>query len=132
MSEKLVDEVRQDIPQILDGDRETLVCRADEIGKLLAKSLSTSQIRNIFYEVKGMQFENIDQLHLLRPKLAYLAGRHGKRKSGELSGGIVILQKILDEAILQVLKEKSKDRFSTFKDFFEAILAYHKYYGGTD
>lgn len=129
MYENEIKSICDDLTVILDGNKEILVKRADEIGKELGRTLSTSQLRNIFYEVKGMNFDNIEKLHLLRPKLAYIAGRHGKRRKGELTGGIVILQKIMDDAIKMVFEEKTKERFENFQEFFEAILAYHKYYG---
>lgn len=132
MSRIELDTMYQDLPEILDGNKEKLVQRADEIGNYLGRQLSTSQIRNVFYEVKSMSSSDVEQLHLLRPKLAYLAGRHGHRRGNKLTGGIVTLQQIMDEAVKIVLQENTAERFKNFQSFFEAILAYHKYYGGKD
>jgi len=63
----------------------------------------------------------------LGPKMAYRA----RRERGQ---GVERLRQVLDEAINEVLaapdeKEKNQ-RFQRFVEFFEAILAYHKAYGG--
>lgn len=128
----VVEKILGDIPAILAGNKEKLVRNAEEFGKHLAKeNLSTSQIRNIFSEVKRMKKykESKDKLQLLRPKLAYVAGRHGKRKGNKLVGPVPDLSKVLDECIKNVRDETA---FNNFKDFFEAILAYHRYYGGKE
>lgn len=125
----LVEEIKKDLPDILAGNSEKMVKDAEELGKHLGGGLSTSQIRNIFSEVKNMRKFDRNRLNLLRPKLAYTAGRHGKIIRGELTGPIVDLQKILDDAIKQV---DDDTKFKNFKNFFEAVLAYHRYYGGKE
>jgi CRISPR-associated protein Csm2 len=114
----------------------------DSFGKYLATNgLSTSQIRNVFGELKriqlkGIETENVSFL-LLKPKIAYAIARAIKtlrnhqekeRKAFEA------FRDIMNEAIT-VTQENEKtnpDRFQRFCDFFEAILAYHKCYGGKD
>jgi len=121
---EIVEKVKNDIPDILSGNEEKLVKDAEDFGKYLGNGgLSTSQIRNIFSDVKKMDsFErNKKELILLRPKLAYVAGRHRRRTKV-----ITDLQEVMDECIRNVKDEES---FKNFQDFFEAILAYHKYYG---
>lgn len=84
------------------------------------EKLSTSQIRNIFNEVQDMKEYDEVKLQLLRPKLAYIAGRHQKTTP-------VIkehLQPMLDAAI----EMTDKDTFKNFKNFLEAIVAYHRYH----
>lgn len=97
--------------------------------------LTTSQIRNVFGEVKRIQMkatttETLDELALLmlQPKLAYAAKRADKEGTRELKD-------VLTEAIKKVLEEGTdieikKVRFENFSNFFEAILAYHKSSGG--
>ncbi|MCW3131532.1 MAG: type III-A CRISPR-associated protein Csm2 [Candidatus Methanospirare jalkutatii] len=123
----LIEEIKRDIPSILGGDTKKLVEDAEKLGEHLGRRLSTSQIRIIFSEVKQMQEYDRDKLNLLRPKMAYIAGRHGQRKGGRLVGPIVDLQEVLDECIRKI---SSEEDFKNFKNFFEAILAYHRYYGG--
>jgi len=111
-----------DIKQAIEGDMEKLVTAAEKIGRYLAsRKLSTSQIRNIFGEIKRMDASGYDhsRLILLKPRLAYAAGRHG--------GAVKDLQSILVTAIDKV---DNPDKFRNFVNFFEAILAYHREAGG--
>ena len=120
----IVGEIKNDLPDILAGDSKKLVTHSKELGELLGKDkkdggegMTTSQIRNIFSEVKKMQKYKEYELNLLRPKLAYAAGRHPE---------VRYLQEVLDEAIKKV---DNDEKFARFKDFFEAIMAYHRKYG---
>lgn len=83
------------------------------------KELTTSQIRGILDEIQKMHKFDGNKLQLLRPKLAYAAGRH--------KGRVKEFQEIVEEAIKFVKDDKS---FEYFKNFIEAIVAYHRYYGG--
>ncbi len=130
---------------IVEGDPVRLVEVAERVGRELAQpegkrahpdALATSQIRSIFGKVRELdmqlraaaaaEHDQLDdgiyrELHLLRPKLAYQA----ERAPGN---GVRHLQQVLEPAIRLV--ERSRARFQRFVDFFEAILAYHKAYGG--
>jgi len=122
---------------IVDGDAETTVRVAEELGQSLARKLSTSQIRNIFGTVRRIEMtwpeepEGAEEkkeaeqarreLLLLKPKMAYQA----KRERGR---GVQTLVNVLSEAI--DLVEGERQRFQHFVDFFEAVLAYHKAHGG--
>lgn len=119
----IVEDIKKDWEAILDGDSKKIVDYAERFGELLnegkeQEKLSTSQIRNVFNEVKQMRYDP-DKLNLLRPKLAYTAGRH--------KGNVMKLQEVLDTGIVKV---DSEEKFLYFQQFFEAILAYHRYYGG--
>lgn len=130
MGEEIVEGIKREVPAILAGDSEKLVENAEKLGEHLSKGgLSTSKIRGIFSEVKQMREYERDRLNLLRPKMAYTAGRHGSKERGKLVGPIVDLQEVLDECIKRTSNEK---KFENFKYFFEAILAYHRYYGGKE
>lgn len=117
---------------------ETLVRRADEWGKSLKETgLTTSQIRSLFGEVRqiqgqwGIDAENrskaLRRFILLKPKMAYRA-RKDRIKAVEQ------LVNLLTPAVDFVIAEKDVARqdanFQRFVEFFEAILAYHKSYGG--
>lgn len=125
---------------ISDGDVDILVDTAKEVGNSLARQLTTSQIRNIFGEVRRIQMdwppdaakdkekanEAFRSVVLLQPKLAYQA----KRERGR---GVEELQTVLDPCIDEIRKAPVELRqlyFTRFVDFFEAILAYHKAAGG--
>jgi len=79
------------------------------------KSVTTSQLRNIYARIKKTTTR--EELQLLRPVLAYTSAR----QKGE--GGKIIIA-LLDDLIQKVTKDNIKD----FKTFAEAIVAYHKYH----
>lgn len=129
---------------IQQGDAEKLVKVAEQVGKVLARpqeqrdQLTTSQIRGVFGAVRqiemswphnGQQSAEAQtrarrcqrQLLLLKPKLAYQA----RRAQGQ---GVERLRRVLDPAI--GLVGGDRERFQHFVEFFEAILAYHRAYGG--
>jgi len=114
------------IRKILSGDMKTLNDYANELGEYFARGreerevLTTSQIRNVLDEIQKMPEKQFDEnrLQLLRPKLAYAAGRH--------RGRVLEFQKLLDKAI----QLTNKNNFKYFKHFVEAIVAYHRYHGG--
>ena len=120
---------------------QTLIEVAESIGRHLAKSVTTSQIRNIFGTVRTIEqdvktLEDDQQLpiqvqrdlQMLRPKLAYQYGRVQGRDDDPQKAAMGALTGILSEAIALVGSDVR--RFRNFMDFFEAILAYHRRYGG--
>jgi CRISPR-associated protein Csm2 len=125
---------------ILKGDSELLVRKAEELGRALADmKLKTSQIRNVFGTVRriemswprsgaseGAQREAIHEMLMLKPKLAYQAARARGQDGGE---AVVILSQSLRPLIERVGTDR--DRFQRFVDFFEATLAYHRANGGS-
>jgi CRISPR-associated protein Csm2 len=124
---------------MVKGDPEALVTLADRVGRWLAKEdrLTTNQIRNVFGTVRQIQMRwptNASQAYreavLLRPKMAYYAEREKKTK--ERSEGMETLQRTLEPALKQLNDngQPSLERFNRFVDLFEAIVAYHKKYGG--
>lgn len=123
---------RQVIFQIIqNGDYATLVEQAERLGQELVRNkLTTSQIRNVFGEVKRLQMRfEANRLRMLKPKLAYMgarAGEGGQRLRDVLSHSVdaVFSGNPAEQEILQ--------RFQRMVDFFEAILAYHKAFGGRD
>lgn len=109
---------------IRDGDAVKLNLHAIELGKYYSQGaenerLSSSQIRGVLDRLQRMSGDDLKPLQLLRPKLAYAAGRH--------RGKVMDLQKVTDRAIRLV---EDKEQFENFKNFFEAIVAYHRYHGG--
>ena len=88
--------------------------------KRIQREITTSQLRNVFSRVKYTR--RYQDLYLLRPKLAYVAGRADREGTKEL-------MLLLDDVIRVV---DSDDKLKEFQNFFEAIIAYHKYFGGKD
>lgn len=112
------------------------IAKDDKDGwKVIKGGVKTTQLRKFYGEVKRVQAKGIFNekmaFKMLKPKLAYAAGRHQRTK-------LPILQKELDKALSFVEIDKmnnEKDankRFNNFVQFFEAIVAYHKYHGGSD
>ena len=134
LEEKYLKEIKGKLgnayPTILEEGRDELLF-ADKVkglleflmnigqGKEKKENISSSQLRNIFSRVKRV--EKISELYTLRPKLAYVYGRPSTKE--EMKKLIVLL----DDQIKKVKNEKQLEKF---KSFFEAIIAYHKFYGG--
>lgn len=126
-----------EIKEIMTADPhgELLVKHSEQLAaQLVRDGLGTSQIRNIFSEVRriesmwrteGHEKAAIRRLVLLKPKMAYQAARENKAKN---------LVRNLDEAIRFVenadTPEEQEVRFNKFVELFEAVLAYHKAQGG--
>ncbi len=108
---------------------EDLVQSAQQMGEHLKKvGLKTTQIRKFLDGVRKLDisFErgnnfNKEQVILLKPKLAYAAGRQSAVKP---------LMEVLDPAITAA--QESYESFRKLVAFIEGIIAYHKYYGGKD
>lgn len=119
---------------------------ADKLGKYLCdlrdnnrpgfNAMTTNQIRNIFGEVKRIQRAGIENSEsdflLLRPKLAYAEARAiSKSPRNKISAFREVIERAHKAVDLE--KENTKEAsFQRFVDFFEAVLAYHKAYGGRD
>ena len=113
---------------------EALIEEAKNKGKAFAeKEIKTNQIRNFFGAVvlikndmlsmNEFNFSMIEpKLVLLKPKLAYAAGRQKKVES---------FKTFMDDAIDAVLKANDKEKaVKNFFNLIESVVAYHKYYGG--
>ncbi len=105
------------------------------------KAVTTSQLRNVFEEVKRIQiaaestktFDDVlPDILLLRPKIAYNAARVlSKTRDSRIDA----FRKFAETALLEVTKKDDKDKGEKYKRFcqlMEGIIAYHKVYGGKD
>lgn len=127
------------VKAITDHDSaKSMVAMADSIGQdLKNQGLTTNQIRSLFGEARQIQAEwgmgadhrqrALRRLILLKPKMAYRARK-------ERGMAVKALVDVLNPALDAVVDEKDAARqdgnFERFVEFFEAILAYHKAYGG--
>lgn len=109
---------------------ERLVEIADKVGSNISKTVKMNQIRRFLDGARKVeaemnrtdQFDQVkDQIVLLRPKLAYAAGRHGDVKP---------LAELLDAAVKSAAQ--NRENFMKFLRFMEGIIAYHRFYGGKD
>ena len=130
----------QEINDLSKVDAEKLVEVAMKVGGYLARrspdnpekdpiDLKINQIRRfldgarrIESDIKAKSFDDVkDSIVLLRPKLAYAAGREQKVKP---------LMNVLDPAIKS--GAVSKENFDKLLRLIEGIIAYHRFYGGTN
>lgn len=114
---------------ITDGADGKMVEFAEAKGEFMAKNgLTNSKIRSIYGEIKRIQMgfeDNKKSFYLLKPKVAYAYGRDDKNE------GLYLFKLIFDRAYQDVDLSKI-DTYMNFCNFIEAILAYHKAFGGKD
>ncbi len=132
LTSQLEKELRNNIlkyADLKDIPAEELVEIARKLGKHLKDiGLKTTQIRKFLDWVrridrqfnKGKDF-NKDSVILLKPKLAYSAGREFRVKP---------LMDVLDPAIKA--GSNSYESFKKLLALIESIISYHKFYGGGD
>lgn len=110
-----------------EADQE-MVAFAEKTGEFMAnKGLTSSKIRSIYGEIKRIQMGEFEKdkasFYLLKPKVAYALGRD---KNNE---GLKLFKLIFDKVSISVT---DKNGYVNFCNLIEAILAYHKYFGGKD
>lgn len=139
-------ELQSDLRAIITDPNgaQRLVEWADQLGKSLKEQgLSTSQIRALFGEVRQIQAQwsinrqrAFRRLVLLKPKMAY---RARKERGDAVKNLVEVLEPALDLVVKAPPRDPNAspgapntqdDNFQRFVEFFEAILAYHKAYGG--
>lgn len=113
---------------ITDATTAEMIDYTRNAGKFMAKNdLTNSKIRSIYGEIKRIQMGEFEKekssFFLLKPKVAYALGRDDKNQ------GLKLFKLIFDRCSGDVTNQKS---YQNFCGFIEAILAYHKFYGGKD
>lgn len=109
-----------------DDTAREMVQFAEKFGRKYKQDITTSQIRNAYGNMKKLEMAGWQdartqrEVLLLKPRLAYAAGRHR-------GDGLKNLKTVMDSAIDAVTDKAS---FQRFCQFFEAIVAYHKAAGG--
>lgn len=114
---------------ITDQADKDLVIFAETMGKYMANNgLTNSKIRSIFGEIKRIQMGEFDKekssFYLLKPKVAYALGREKTRNNG-----LILFKLLFDKCFDYTHDSKS---YQNFCNLVEAVLAYHKAYGGKD
>jgi CRISPR type III-A-associated protein Csm2 len=106
-------------PNVLDmGKTDNLDDLLSAIEHFVQKEgvkVSTSQLRNVYDCV--IKAHSVNEMKMIRPKLAYIAGR-GKDEEKKFLGFIDGLIKTIE----------TDDQRANFKVFFESVIAYHKFY----
>ncbi len=125
--------IDKSLKSLKDWDAKDLVGRADQIGGELSQKMTTSKIRTfldevnrIDAEIKGKE-EDFDssRVTMLKPQLAYAAGR----EKGDERRVLTEFAELFFAAIGKV--EDAKD-FKRFMDFTQAVVAYHRFHGGSN
>lgn len=125
---------------IHNGITEDAIKWAEKFGQDLSinedgglDALTTSQLRKFFGELRRIDTDldrKIGDLPMLKPMLAYAVGRD-KTSSNKNKTKIGIFEKEVTKGLNAIREgENRKSDFKNFVKLFEAIVAYHKYYGG--
>lgn len=97
--------------------------KAMYIGKELnLNDVSTTQIRGVYSEIKKLKYDEkfLFKLKMMKAQIAYKTGRNKDLKE---------FKKVFDNMTDVVIEKcKSEKDLERFKDFFQAIIAYQKYY----
>lgn len=133
---ELLENIKQFIdklPSLKAYTSTKLVKDAASIGKIIVKAVTTSKmrkfldsLRTIKYNILHQEEYNIQDVVLLTPKIAYIAGKE-KEKDKK-----VILTQLSDIVASAISKVQDKKDLMLLVEFVEAIVAYHRFYGGKD
>ncbi len=81
------------------------------------KAITYTQLRNIFALIKNAK--NVSELHMKRPRIAYIQARQESEAS-----------KIFVKFIVDLIRiTESEEQLHEFKSIMETIVAYHKLFG---
>lgn len=125
---------------IHNGISEEAVNWANKFGEELAsrdgaiKPMTTSQLRKFYGELRRIDTDfnrKIVDLPMLQPMLAYAVGRD-KDDKGNNKTKIAIFEREITKGLKAIRSDEQhqKSDFKNFVKLFEAIVAYHKFYGG--
>lgn len=122
--QNIVSEFRQ--TWITNGSDKDMISYTEKAGKFMKeKNLTSSKIRNVYGEVKRIQMAGYEKektsFYLLKPKMAYALGRDKNVK------GLDLFKRLFDKCFDCVKDEKT---YKNFCNFIEALIAYHRSFGG--
>lgn len=127
MSTNLVDKAQSVIPSLMQDNRGDIKLKANQIRKFLsAVTTLTNKVNR--YKMKHPHEKTLPddlaaQVQYLRVKMAYQAGRDKAVKD-------FVEKAQLDDVICGI--KNSIETYEKFARYMEALVAYHKYYGGKD
>ena len=118
---------------VLNGITKETVEFANAFGEFVAgNELTTSQIRTSFGEMRRIQMNSFlkqkTDFLLLKPKLAYAVKRHNKIGLKKFYEFFSIAYDVVNTTDLAI----GEKHFENLMNLMEAVLAYHKYYGGKE
>ncbi|MFQ6061619.1 MAG: type III-A CRISPR-associated protein Csm2 [Methanosarcinales archaeon] len=128
ITETIINDLPDSLKDLQSKDYADKDGYADILGEIFTKNVKTNQLRRFFDAMKQIEsklfaqrrdWKDIEnEFYLLKPKLAFAKGRK-------------LIPDIFYDLIMACMgKTNSKEDFKVLVQFFEAIVAYHRYYGG--
>ncbi|TDT51292.1 type III-A CRISPR-associated protein Csm2 [Fonticella tunisiensis] len=117
----------KDILNINERDGKVLFEKAQAVGRQLKDDkVTVSQIRKIYSEMRKINYDDKGdykyELRLLKAQIAYSSGRFKELKN---------FKNVFDNLIDETVKG-GKEELKRFKDFAEAVIAYHRAENGRE
>ena len=127
---------------IQNGIDEAAINWANTFGQSLTTNdggraaLTTTQIRKFYGEMKRIQANPLrfwQDIPMLKAKLAYAVGRNATKDNRGVEYNSKI-KDFFDEVSVGIgfIRQRNVHDFNNFVKLVEAIVAYHKFYGGDD
>ncbi|MBO8161629.1 MAG: type III-A CRISPR-associated protein Csm2 [Thermosipho sp. (in: Bacteria)] len=111
----------------LDEEGKLLFSYSEELAKYISESVNSNQLRKFFNEVKKIPLDDDKFKYETKKFLAVFLysiyrslNRYNEKVLKDFSESI--------KNMVLVISESNKDALKRFKDFFEALVAYHKFY----
>lgn len=110
----------EEVQKILSGDGRTIAEKAADLAKQL-QELRSAQIRNFYGPITKIRESHesagskINRLHLMRPRLVYMAARERNALP-------------LQHCFEKLIKAADEKKLNGLFDFAEAVVGYHKQY----
>ena len=125
LTEKDVLAIIKNNPNLFDRGSSTV--NANEVNNVIqflkdfvstkAKYISTSQIRNLYAKCRAASSDV--ELQMMRPYITYTLARQLRPKDPNVQDFFSFIDELIQLGV----------SYNTFQKIFEAIVAYHKYYG---
>ncbi len=130
--ERMYAEIVKSSRNFVDWSQEEILRNAVLVAVLLVKNgLKTNQIRRIL-EIANqthlkLKTRNVESIEADTVKMRYLLA-YAVARSSSKERGTEYLHRILDP----ILQNTTKDNFEKFYEFLQAVVAYHKFFGGRE
>jgi len=102
---------------------------------LVAQGLKTNQVRKILemartteLKIKRGEGDVKDDIVKMRYLLAYTVGK----ASGQSRYPLEAFHSVLDPMLEVLMREPTSENFGKFYDFLQAVVAYHRFFGGRE
>ncbi|WP_297504502.1 type III-A CRISPR-associated protein Csm2 [Thermococcus sp.] len=132
-----IEGIKKTAGSFLNWNPQERLQNAMKLGSYLSRNLKTSQIRKVleiarrvhFDIQRGNERDFLNDIVRMRYLLAYAVGKATNRYQRE---ALRDLYEVLDPMLERVMNDPKPENFEVFYDFLQAVVAYHKFYGGGD